>query len=187
MSEIELLKRIIKQKIDFNIYYVLFIIQSNAIYEFGSSLMVKMDELVFSGYLTPVTFNLTPKAVMVLEAIQNSPKSSLEPVYEALRQKLKEYTGKTQKVLNGRYSFLPNFRDFSEKLSKAIVKYELKNLERVEKCLLLHITNSHKANWDKVQLLGYFISKDGNSSLATCYFSEDSKEEIGFKSNQKFM
>ena len=100
-------------------------------------------------------------------------------LYSKIAAKMLEITGKKQIVLQQKYSFFPNEFDFTEKLYKVIKKYKLNNTEKVEKCLIRHIQNCKKANWEKVQLMKYFIMKDNSSSLVDMYNSwEEGNEEI---------
>jgi hypothetical protein len=99
-------------------------------------------------------------------------------LHKKLQDKLIELTGKKQKVISGKYSFLPNATDLRIRLEKVIKKYHLENeLEKIEKVLLKHIEQSHKAGWQMVVLLDYYISKDNTSRMVTALEGNEEKEE----------
>ena len=90
-------------------------------------------------------------------------------LYKTLQNELVRLTGKKQIKANGAYTFLCNEVDLKNKLSKVIIKYKLKDWEKIKKLLLLHIQKAKKQNFDKVMLVGYYIEKNGNSTLASDY------------------
>ena len=48
----------------------------------------------------------------------------------------------------------------------------------MEKLLIDYIYTCHKANWEYVQTIEYYIEKSGSSKLVTDYEGFDEKEEI---------
>jgi len=90
-------------------------------------------------------------------------------LHKKLQQKLFELTGKKQHMLQGKYAFLCNAKDLQNKLLKVIKNYDLKDLVKIEKILMNHVSKCVKARFDKVQLVEYFILKDNVSALATQY------------------
>jgi len=96
-------------------------------------------------------------------------------LHKKMQDKLVELTGKKQKMLQGKYGFIPNERDLTLKLQKVIKKYALEDLEKVEKVLLSYIETSYKARFEYVNTVEYYILKNDSSRLATDY--EDFTEE----------
>lgn len=113
------------------------------------------------------------------EKIADSPKEDFfSELHKKLQDKLIELTGKKQKVISGKYSFLPNSTDLRIRLEKVIKKYHLEDeLNKIEKVLLKHIEQSHKAGWQMVVLLDYYISKDNTSRMVTALEGKEEEEE----------
>lgn len=113
------------------------------------------------------------------EKIADSPKEDFfSELHKKLQDKLIELTGKKQKVISGKYSFLPNSTDLKIRLEKVIKKYHLEDeLNKIEKVLLKHIEQSHKAGWQMVVLLDYYISKDNTSRMVTALEGKEEEEE----------
>lgn len=97
-------------------------------------------------------------------------------LHKKLQTRLFELTGKKQNMLQGKYAFLCNAKDLQNKLTKVITKYDLKDLNRIEKILLNYVNKCVKARFDKVQLIEYFIMKDNISALATAYDNYEDTE-----------
>lgn len=127
--------------------------------------------------------NLTLKSKQLLAEIGGDKvPSKVDNKYEILHKKLQQelisLTNKKQKLLQGKYQFLPNEKDLSTRLAKIIKKYKLDDWERVEKLLIDYIYKCHKANFEYTQTIEYYIEKLNSSKLATDYFNDDVKEEI---------
>ena len=100
-------------------------------------------------------------------------------LHEKLQNKLLVLTGKKQKVLQGKYSFLLNKQDLQAKLLKVSKKYKLNDWDKIEKLLLHYIDKCNEANWQFVNLIEYYIEKNNSSRLVNDYHSfEEDKMEI---------
>jgi len=90
-------------------------------------------------------------------------------LHKKMQDTLKEKTGKIQArlVVEGTsYSFLPNPRDLSKVLLRAIVTYKLNDFDKIEKCLMNFLNRKIKeGKWSP--LLGYYIMKNGLSPMVT--------------------
>lgn len=108
-------------------------------------------------------------------------------LHKKLQDRMVALTGKKQKVISERYSFLCNAADLGGQLSKIINRYKIikEEFPKIETILLRHIDNSFKAKWDKVSLVYYYILKDGHSRLITDLenFEEEpeEKEDLNIK------
>jgi len=98
-------------------------------------------------------------------------------LHEKLQQELFQLTKKKQKILYGNRAFLCNPKDLESKLLKVNKKYKLNDWVKIEKLLLQYIYTSHKANWEYVKLMEYYIEKSGISQLANDYAGFEEKEE----------
>jgi hypothetical protein len=125
---------------------------------------------------------LTTKGMELLQSIEGKKTKSIDydKLHLTLQNKLLSLTGKKQFMVGGKYSFIPNKIDMTTKLKGVITKYKLKDFNKIEKLLTLHIEKSVRDNFKYSILLGYYISKDGKSTLATDYesFEENEKEEV---------
>lgn len=88
-------------------------------------------------------------------------------LHKELQDKLMALTGKKQKVLQGKYSFLCNVTDLETKLVEVRKKYGMSRPNDVRLLLLKYVDRCHKAGWDKVMLVEYYIMKNGTSKLMT--------------------
>lgn len=88
-------------------------------------------------------------------------------IHSKLQTRLKELTGKSQYKVQNKYNFLPSEKDLITALQKVCVKYKLKDVQKIQNLLLLHCEKSVKANFEYTLLLGYYISKNGISALAS--------------------
>jgi|SRR6187402_67953 len=146
---------------------------------------------LIEGYIT-TSENVTQKGRDVLELVFGKEVSKKVDIidYEALHKKLqaelKQLTGKNQKVLQGKYSFLQNSTDFKARLSKIVKKYKIEDAKRVENVLLAYIYKCYKANFEYCQILEYYLEKHNTSKFYSDYldFEENKKEE---KSNNSEM
>lgn len=127
------------------------------------------------------TFEIeTPKVNSLIAKFVKINDYNYEELHERLENKLKELVGKSQyrmsiKGSTTKYSMLPNSKDLKEDLQKVCKKYNLLDMEKVEKCLLRHIA---KLDFPVLQ---YYILKNSKSQLATDYFEfndEDDREII---------
>ena len=91
-------------------------------------------------------------------------------------------TGKKQKMLQGKYAFIPNPKDLKLRLQKVIKEYQLNDIQKVEKILLLYVEKCNKARFEYVSTIEYYITKDKSSKLATDYENYN-EEEIVYEDN----
>ena len=146
-------------------------------------------DLLLNGYIYS-NLQLTPKAIELLKEIHGDLSSKIDNKWEILHKKLQDelirLTNKKQAKANGGYTFLCNEVDLRNKLSKCITKYKLKDWEKIEKLLILHINKAYKQNFDKVMLIAYYIEKNGTSTLASDYDNFEEKEEVKQQNKQVF-
>lgn len=116
---------------------------------------------------------LTLKGKAILKEIEGNVSKKVESKYTLLHKTLQDelvrLTSKKQAKANGEYTFLCNEIDLHNKLSKCMTKYKLKDWEKIEKLLILHVNKAYKQNFNKVLLVQYYIEKNGMSTLASDY------------------
>ena len=93
-------------------------------------------------------------------------------LHKNLQEKMISLTGKKQKMLQGKYAFLPNEKDLKLRLQKVIKEYQLNDLQKVEKVLLLYVEKCNKARFEYTPTLEYYIWKEKSSRLATDYLND---------------
>jgi hypothetical protein len=182
--EVVNIKQAISKGLSVEAYVFLTIINDGCLHLFKENTFASISkDLEMSGLC--INNEITEKGRKLLEEIEgNNVVSSKVDIYASLHTKLQnklvELTGKKQKVIQNKYSFLPNLRDFTQRLSKIIKKYKLSDWNKLEILLLQHIEKSHKANFEYVQLLDYYIEKNNSSKLATDYedFVENGIKEV---------
>jgi hypothetical protein len=103
-------------------------------------------------------------------------------LHNNLQQKMISLTGKKQKMLQGKYAFIPNPKDLKLRLQKVIKEYQLNDLQKVEKVLLLYVEKCNKARFEYVSTIEYYIWKEKSSRLATDYENYN-EEEIVYEDN----
>jgi len=178
--KIEELLDIYRANVDFNMFALLYIVKDQSNYLFPN---LDYKELKEQG-LVDFECKITKKGEEILNKClkENEKVSNKIDKYQELHKKLQDelirLTNKSQVKANGGYTFLCNQVDLHNKLSKTIVKYKLKNWEKIEKLLILHINKAYKQNFDKVMLIQYYIEKNGNSTLASAYESYDVSKKI---------
>jgi len=161
-------------------------------YLFRSSTFVNTDiSLKIRGYLdNNNSINNKGKALIEeisgIKGVSNKVDNKYEKLHKQLQAELTALTTKKQKLLQGKYQFLPNLQDFSTRLNKIVKKYKLDDWERVEKLLIAYIYKCHKANWEYVQTIEYYIEKLGSSKLATDYNNDDVTQEVEVKKGDTF-
>lgn len=179
MYNLDILLKLKELNMEVKEYLLLKIVEDCSLSLLENFYLRELIKLRLEGYI--VGNNLSEKGKNKILEIENTKKSSnFEELHKKLQQKLLELTGKKQYMVEGKFAFLTNLTDFSSKLKQVISKYKLKDLNKVEKLLILHIEKSVKNNFKYCSLLGYYISKEGKSTLATDYesFEENEKEEI---------
>lgn len=180
MYNLDILLNLKRENITINRYILLKIIEDCSLSLFKEDHLEELVNLKIEGLIS-TDLELTTKGIELLQKVEgnnNKKTVSYEGLYKQLQEELQKLTGKKQKMVEGRYAFLPNFTDFSTKLKQTVTKYKLNNLSKIEKLLLLHVQKAVKANFKYVTLIGYYISKDGKSQLATDFdnYEENNKE-----------
>jgi hypothetical protein len=142
----------------------------------------KSTELLLLGYIDIID-KVTKKGTDLLEKylgkLSKVPNTSYNfaELHSRLQNEMVKLTGKKQKMVNGKYSFICNSNDLKNTLSKVIKTYNLTDMVKIEKLLVRHIQTANKVNFEMIPLLQSYISKDNASKLATDYENyEDLKE-----------
>lgn len=174
--EILKLKKIYDNNIDFNDYIRLLICKDESTYMFPN---INFDDLKLNNLIN-FELKLTKKGEELLNKCDEPVKTNInfDKLHEKLQNKLLVLTGKKQKVLQGRYSFLINKQDLQTKLLKVSKKYKLNDWDKIEKLLLQYIDKCNEANWQFVNLIEYYIEKNNASKLVSDYNNYEEKEEI---------
>ena len=179
------IENIIKSRISFDDYCILKLADKYNIFDYKdkiNQLVSKVSDLRIRGYLDGQEIpEITLKAQEVLLKIENSDNSNnskydFVTLHKKLQDVLFKYTNKKQKLVQGKYQFLPNSTDLKTRLLSCIKKYKLTNFKKIENLLIEHTKKAIKANFEYTKTIEYFISKNNNSDLATAYFNEDLKE-----------
>jgi len=203
----EIIKNIIDSPLSFDDYTVLRAIRDNETYlypKFNQKFKDTIERLQFEGYLDystslnrdsfkakheiHTTFilqkgrnilnQIEAKEVKEKEVVVNR----CEDLYQRIQNKLISLTGKKNPKANGEYYFLPSKQDFCSELEKCIKKYNLKDFDKVSKCLLNYTQLAYNQKFNYIQLLKYFISKNNKSTLAEQYenFEEENIKKEDF-------
>jgi len=196
----EIIKNIIDSEIDLNQYIILESIRTNSVYLYPK-IEIKLKDvystLQFFGYIhnTENTWKLTIKGANLLGSL-DVPTSvkvvekadKYDDLYQKIQAKLLSLTGKKNPKANGEYYFLPSKQDFASELEKCIKKYNLKDFDKVSKCLLNYTQLAYNQKFNYIQLLKYFISKNNKSTLAEQYENfEDMRKSEETKTGGDFI
>ncbi len=183
----ELIKKILNSPITILDYLILEHIANNTAKEFVEDKDQTPFKGAIFGHLTwlkqeeYVSDNnkLTLKGKELLDQLQKEEINTdfYSNLHNNLQQKMISLTGKKQKMLQGKYGFIPNPKDLKLRLQKVIKEYQLNDIQKVEKVLLLYVKKCVKARFEYVQTIGYYILKDGMSNFATDYENFESREE----------
>ncbi len=132
-----------------------------------------IDKLKQNEYISDNN-KLTLKGKELLDQLQKEEVSTdfYSSLHKNLQEKMISLTGKKQKMLQGKYGFIPNPKDLKLRLQKVIKEYQLNDLQKVEKVLLLYVEKCNKARFEYVSLIEYYILKDKSSKLATDYLND---------------
>ncbi len=180
------IENVIKSGISFDDYCILKLADKYNIFDYKdkiNQLVSKVADLRIRGYLDGQEIpEITLKAQEVLLKIENSDNSyNIKYDFVTLHKKLQDilfkHTNKKQKLVQGKYQFLPNSTDLKTRLLSCIKKYKLTNFKKIENLLIEHTKKAIKANFEYTKTIEYFISKNNNSDLATAYFSEEEVKE----------
>jgi hypothetical protein len=178
----ELIKKILNSPITILDYLILEHITNNTAKEFvedkdqtpikgaifGHLIWLKQEEYVSDNN------KLTLKGKGLLDQLQKEEVSTdfYSSLHKNLQEKMISLTGKKQKMLQGKYAFLLNEKDLKLRLQKVIKEYQLNDLQKVEKVLLLYIEKCNKARFEYTPTIEYYILKEKSSRLATDYLND---------------
>lgn len=172
--EVEKIALAIKKGLTIEEYIVLCITEDGCSYLFEKNYpsLQCLSNLVSKGYFNS-SEDITLKGKAILKEIEGNVSKKVDNKYtllhKTLQNELIRLTSKKQAKANGEYTFLCNEIDLHNKLSKCMTKYKLKDWEKIEKLLILHVNKAYKQNFNKVLLVQYYIEKNGMSTLASDY------------------
>ena len=173
----ELIKKILNSPVTILDYLILEHIANNTAKEFIESESIRIQgQLTFLKLSEFVSDNnkLTLLGKELLDQLQKEEVNTdfYSNLYKNLQQKMISLTGKKQKLLQGKYAFLPNEKDLKLRLQKVIKEYQLSDLQKIEKVLLLYVEKCNKARFEYTPTIEYYILKDKSSRLATDYLND---------------
>lgn len=181
----ELIKKILNSPVTILDYLILEHIKENTFENF-------LEDAKFSSQIFHLKENeyisnnnkLTLKGKQLLDELNQFEEKSdfYSQLHKSLQDELVNLTGKKQKMLQGKYGFIPNPKDLKLRLQKVIKEYQLNDLQKVEKVLLLYVEKCNKARFEYVSTIEYYILKDKSSKLATDYENYN-EEEIVYEDN----
>lgn len=186
--KIKTLKLLCDKLLTPNEFAILKILEDNSEYMFKNVFWYTANKtrLITLGYITADGNSLSEKGREFIKSVEKPKENTdLITVYKDLEKLMIKLTGKRNKIISGKYSFFMNERDFVDKLGKTMEKYKLNDISKVKKCLENHIANSVKAEFKRVTLLNYYISKDNVSILATDYETINDVEAAEVKEELK--
>lgn len=181
----ELIKKILNSPITILDYLILEHVVNDTLSEFlkDNILNLSILELKINNYISDNN-KLTLKGKQLMDSFKISDKEDFyERLHTKLQEKLIELTGKKQKMLQSKYSFLPNSKDLKLRLQKLIKKYDLQDFERIEKVLLSYIEKCYKTRFEYVQTIEYYLMKNDVSKFVTDYenFIETENDSTEFE------
>jgi hypothetical protein len=189
MYNLETLLKIKELGLSVRYYLLLKLVEDNALFNFREEYLDILVDCKTQGLLTN-TEELTTKGYEILKEIEgkNDTKGINYPLlHKKLQDELFRLTGERQYRVDGKYSFFPNLKDFTDKLKKVVLKYKLKDYNKIETILLNHIRKAVKANFKYIPLLGYYISKDSKSMLVDDYENFiEGQEDLIKEQNKSF-
>jgi hypothetical protein len=189
MYNLETLLKIKELGLSVRYYFLLKLVEDNALFNFREEYLDILVDCKTQGLLTN-TEELTTKGYEILKEIEgkNDTKGINYPLlHKKLQDELFKLTGERQYRVDGKYSFFPNLKDFTDKTKKVVLKYKLKDYNKIETILLNHIRKAVKANFKYIPLLGYYISKDGKSMLVDDYENFiEGQEDLIKEQNKSF-
>ena len=176
----QLIKRILNSPITILDYLILEQIANNTAQEYiqDEGLMkVHVNSLKEKDYISNNN-KLTIKSKELLDQLQKEEINAnfYSNLHRNLQEKMISLTGKKQKMLQGKYAFLPNEKDLKLRLQKVIKEYKLNDLQKIEKVLILYIEKCNKARFEYTSTVEYYILKDKSSRLATDYDNYNEEE-----------
>lgn len=181
MYNLDILLNLKKENITINKYILLKIIEDCSLSSFKEDYREELVNLKLEGLINS-ELELTTKGMELLQSIEGKKTKSIDydKLHLTLQNKLLSLTGKKQFMVGGKYAFLSNKLDFTNKLKGVISKYKLKDFNKLEKLLILHIEKAVKEKFQYISLMNYYISKDGKSQLYDDYegYEENEKETV---------
>jgi hypothetical protein len=171
--------------LNFEYFFILKLADKYNIFDYKE--IDKLDEKILylrnQGYLDAREIpEITVKTKQLFEKIDGIVKDNSKFNFDVLHKKLQDilvkHTSKKQKMLQGKYAFLPNSIDLKNKILKVVKQYKLTDFNKIETLLVRYVNNCIKKNFEYVQLLEYYIIKDKNSKIATDYFNFEEEEII---------
>ena len=181
----ELIKKILNSPITILDYLILEHVKENTFENF-------LEDAKFSSQIFHLKQNeyisnnnkLTLKGKQILDELNKFEEKSdfYSQLHKSLQDELDNLTGKKQKMLQGKYAFLLNEKDLKLRLQKVIKEYQLSDLLKIEKVLLLYVEKCNKARFEYTPTIEYYIWKDKSSRLATDY-ENFNEEEIIYEDN----
>jgi len=177
----EYLIKILKNRnhdINFEYFFILKLADKYNIFDYKEieNLDEKVKFLQNQGYLDKQEIpEITVKTKNLFQKIDgistDNSKFDFDKLHKKLQDILIKHTGRKQKMVQEKYSFLCNSTDLKNKILKVVKQYKLTDFNRIEELLVRHVNNSIKRNFDKVFLIEYYIMKDKSSKLATDYMN----------------
>ena len=182
-----LIKKILNSPITILDYLILEHIANNTAQEHIQDedlIKIHINKLKEKDYISNNN-KLTIKSKELLDQLQKEDINTnfYSNLHKNLQEKMISITGKKQKMLQGKYAFLPNEKDLKLRLQKVIKEYKLNDLQKIEKVLLLYVEKCNKARFEYTPTIEYYILKEKSSRLATDYLNdleevEEIKEQI---------
>lgn len=184
----EYLIRILKNRnhdINFEYFFILKLADKYNIFDYKEieDLDEKVQFLKNQGYLDNNEIpEITIKTKTLFQKIDgiltDNSKFDFDKLHEKLQNILLKQTGKKQKLLQGKYQYLPNKVDLKNRVLKVAKQYKLTDFNRIEELLVQYVNNCIKKNFEYTPVIEYYIMKDKSSKIATDYenFSEEQIE-----------
>ena len=171
----ELIKKILNSSITILDYLILEHIQNNTtdIFLKDTFFIKHFDFLKLQEFVSDNN-KLTLKGKELLDQLQKEETNTdfYSNLHKNVQEKMISLTGKKQKMLQGKYAFLLNPKDLKLILQKVIKEYQLNDIQKVEKVLLLYIEKCNRARFEYIPTIEYYILKDKSSRLATDYLND---------------
>ena len=130
-----LIKKILNSPITILDYLILEQIANNTAQEYLKDedlIKVYIDSLKEKNYISNNN-KLTVKSKELLDKLQKEEVNTdfYSSLYKNLQEKMIFLTGKKQKLLQGKYAFIPNEKDLKLRLQKVIKEYQLNDLQKI--------------------------------------------------------
>ena len=187
----ELLKKILNSPITILDYLILEHIANNTAQEHIQDedlIKVHINKLKEKDYISNNN-KLTIKSKELLDQLQKEDINTdfYSNLHRNLQEKMISLTGKKQKMLQGKYAFLPNEKDLKLRLQKVIKEYQLTDFQKIEKVLLLYVEKCNKARFEYTPTIEYYILKDKTSRLVTDYENYSEEDQINQSTSSEIL